>query len=57
MEALDKVKSDLPSDAMIVESNYEGSDIVFYTKNREFFLDNEDVVKKLGLKVKEESGN
>lgn len=52
MEALDKVKSDLPSDAMIVESNYEGSDIVFYTKNREFFLDNEDIVKKLVSKLK-----
>ncbi len=46
-ESLDDLIERLPDDAMISEARYEASDVVFYTKNREFFLDNEDVVRKL----------
>ena len=52
MSALDEVKKELPEDSMISEAKYEGSDIVFYTKNRDFFLDNEDEVRKLVSKLK-----
>jgi len=50
--ALDKVKEELPSDSMISEQRYEGSNIIFYTQNKDFFLDNEKVVKKLVNKLK-----
>ncbi len=42
----------LPDDAMIQDAKYEASDIVFYTKNRDFFLDNEDVVRQIVSKIK-----
>ncbi|MDY6777361.1 MAG: beta-CASP ribonuclease aCPSF1, partial [Candidatus Nanohaloarchaea archaeon] len=52
MAGLDEVQELLPNNADIQEARYEASDIVFYTKNREFFLDNEDVVRQLVSKFK-----
>ncbi|MDY6789542.1 MAG: beta-CASP ribonuclease aCPSF1 [Candidatus Nanohaloarchaea archaeon] len=52
MTGLDEVQEMLPNNAMIQEARYEASDIVFYTQNREFFLDNEEVVRSLVSKLK-----
>jgi len=52
VSGLEDVKEMLPEDSMIQEAKYEASDIVFYTKNRDFFLDNEDTVRRLVSKLK-----
>ena len=52
MTGLDEVTDMLPSRANVQESAYEASDIVFYTKNKDFFLNNEDVIKKIVSKIK-----
>ncbi len=52
MTGLDEVKKMLPDDAGIQEACYEASDIVFYTRNKDFFLDNEDVIKQIVSKLK-----
>ncbi len=39
-------------DADIQEACYEASDIVFYTKNKDFFLDNESIIKEIVSKLK-----
>lgn len=52
MTGLDEVEEMLPSNADIQESRYEASDVVFYTKNKEFFLDNEDTIREIVSKIK-----
>ncbi|MCJ7450377.1 MAG: beta-CASP ribonuclease aCPSF1 [Candidatus Nanohaloarchaeota archaeon QJJ-9] len=52
MSGIEEAKELLPQNAMIQESCYEASDLVFYTKNKEFFLNNEDTVKKMVSKFK-----
>ncbi len=42
----------VPDKADIVESEFEGANIVFYTKNREFFLENGEVIKNIVDAVK-----
>jgi len=45
MEILERVKSLLPS-KVISKMELEGSEIIVYTKDREFFLGHEDIVRK-----------
>ncbi len=52
MKELEELKKEFPEDAMISEACYEGSNIVFYTKNREFFLNNDKVVRELVSKLR-----
>jgi len=49
---LKDLEKNLPRDAQITEINFEGPEIVIYTKNKDFFRENEEFVKKLvsGLK-------
>ncbi len=49
---LEDIKNDLPKDAMISEVLYEGSEIILYTKNKEFFTHSTDLIKKIVGKVK-----
>ncbi len=51
-DSLDDIIEKLPDDARISEARYEASDIVFYTKSRDFFLDNENVVRELVSELK-----
>ncbi len=44
---LEEVKKKLPKTAMITKAYFEGSDIVFYTKNKRFFLEGGEEVKQL----------
>lgn len=45
VKILDEVMKNLPSDADISEAGFEGANIVLYTKNKDFFLDNKGVIK------------
>jgi KH/beta-lactamase-domain protein len=49
---LDIIKEDLPKNAMISDVSYEGSEIILYTKNKEFFNDSTELIKKIVNKVK-----
>ncbi len=40
VKIIDEVTKDLPKDANISEALFEGSNIVLYTKNKEFLLYN-----------------
>lgn len=46
-DALEEVKAKLPETAMITQAVFEGADIVFYTKNKSFFLEGDEKVKQL----------
>jgi KH/beta-lactamase-domain protein len=52
MEELDDVKDFLPPHAGLSELRYEGSDIVIYTDNEKFFLDNSDTVREIVSELK-----
>ena len=52
MKILDEIKELLPKDAMISEVCFEGSEIILYTKNREFFKNSTKAIKKIVEKVK-----
>lgn len=49
---IDTIKEDLPKDAMITDVSYEGSEIILYTKSKEFFNESTDLIKKIVNKVK-----
>jgi len=49
---IDAIKEDLPKNAMISDISYEGSEIILYTKNKEFFNNSTDLIKKIVGKIK-----
>ncbi len=49
---IEEIKSELPKDAKISEVCYEGSEIILYTENKEFFKTSIDLIKKIVGKVK-----
>jgi len=51
MEILEKVKANLPSD-VISRTELEGSEIIVYTKDREFFKAHEDIVRAAVSEIK-----
>jgi len=52
MSVLSEILGKLPKNAGIVNSNYEGANIVLYTKNKEFFKTGGDVIKQIVAEVK-----
>lgn len=52
MNMIDRVKGELPEDSMISEICFEGSEITVYTKNRELFLEREELIKDIARKLK-----
>lgn len=52
MEIIEQIKDGLPSNAMISEICFEGSDIVLYTKNKKIFKERNDFIKSLVSKLK-----
>ena len=52
MNILKEIQQKLPADAKISEVKFEGSEIVMYTKNREFFTNSESAVKELVKEIK-----
>src|SRR3989344_1105529 len=51
-ELLKEVLKNIPDNAEIVESGFEGANIVLYTKNKEFFLEQNNIIKDIVDKVK-----
>lgn len=51
MEILEKVKALLPADA-VTRIELEGSEVIAYTKDREFFRTHEDIVRKVVSQIK-----
>lgn len=49
---LDDIKSELPKDAMISDVSFEGSEIILYTKNKEFFTTSTELIKRIVSRVK-----
>jgi len=52
MEELEDVKEMLPPGSEVNEIRYEASDIIIYTDSKEFFLENDEEIKKLVSKLK-----
>ena len=46
-EILKEILKDIPSNVEISIALFEGANIVLYTKNREFFLDNNGVIRDI----------
>ncbi|HKZ45178.1 MAG TPA: hypothetical protein VJ343_00565 [archaeon] len=51
MEILEKVKNSLPSSA-VSRVELEGSEVIVYTKDREFFLSYDEAVRKIVEELK-----
>src|SRR3989338_2043881 len=49
---LDEITKELPSDANISEAVFEGANIVLYTKNKKFYLDNKELIKQIVDNIK-----
>ena len=49
---LKEVLKDVPESAEISDSGFEGANIVLYTKNKEFFLNNNGTLKEIVDKIK-----
>ena len=47
VDILQEVLKHLPDSAKIAELGFEGANIVLYTKNREFFINNEGIIKQI----------
>ena len=52
MSILKEMQEKLPADAKISEVKFEGSEIVMYTKNKDFFVNSEPSVKELVRELK-----
>jgi uncharacterized protein len=52
LRILEEIKEMLPSDAKISQILFEGANIVLYTKNKEFFLDNGTTIKNIVSTIK-----
>ncbi|MBT3416676.1 beta-CASP ribonuclease aCPSF1 [Candidatus Woesearchaeota archaeon] len=49
---IEQVKDMLPRDADVTNISFEGANIVMYSKNKEFFLDNRGAIKKIVSTIK-----
>ena len=49
---IDEVMKGLPSDSEISEAVFEGSNIVLYTKNKDYFLDPGDSIRNIVHEIK-----
>jgi len=52
LQILKEVLDNIPKSKNISNSGFEGANIVLYTKDREFFLDNEGIIKGIVDKIK-----
>jgi KH/beta-lactamase-domain protein len=49
---IETIKAELPKDAKISDISYEGSEIILYTKNKDFFRSSTGLIKKIVGKIK-----
>jgi uncharacterized protein len=52
MAILEDIKSYLPETAMVSDASYEGSEIILYTKNKDFFKNSIKIIKSIVNRVK-----
>ncbi len=52
MKIIEKIKSELPENAMITDACYEGCEIILYTENKEFFKNCTSLIRQIVDKVK-----
>ncbi len=52
VKIIEEIKDMLPKDSKISDISFEGANIVLYTKNKEFFLDNNGIIKEIVNKIK-----
>ena len=52
IKILEEIKKNLPDNANISEIVYEGSEIILYTKSKEFFRNNIQIIKRIVGKIK-----
>tara|TARA_Y100000310_G_C20641954_1_gene794457 strand:+ start:63 stop:1961 length:1899 start_codon:yes stop_codon:yes gene_type:complete len=52
MKILEDIKKLLPEDANIQTMAFEGANIILYTKNKEFFLNNDGVIREIVSTIK-----
>lgn len=43
---IDEIKESIPKEAKISDISYEGSEIIVYTKNKEFFKTSTDLIRR-----------
>jgi len=51
-EIIEEIKKEIPSKYNITDTYFEGANIILYTKNKEFFLDSKNIIKKVVDKIK-----
>ena len=51
-DLFEKIKTSLPKEAHISDMRYEGSEVVVYTKSKEFFADDGGVVRNLVMELR-----
>ncbi|MBI3190795.1 beta-CASP ribonuclease aCPSF1 [archaeon] len=49
---IDEIKQNIPKEAKISDISYEGSEIILYTKNKEFFKTSTDLIRSIVNKIK-----
>src|SRR3989338_2453855 len=52
MTITDEIKAELPKTAEVSDICYEGSEIIVYTKNKDFFRESTELIKKIVGKIK-----
>lgn len=52
MTVLEEIKSQLPKNAMVSDISYEGSEIIIYTKSKDFLTSSIDLIRKIVGTVK-----
>ncbi len=51
-DVFDEIKDELPEDSLISSAGWEGSEVVLYTKSRDFLLRSDSLIRKLAGKYK-----
>lgn len=51
-EIISKIKDKLPKDSNITDFCFEGANVVVYTRNKDFLLNNSEIIKKLVNEIK-----
>jgi len=52
IQIVEEILSKLPKDAKISEATFEGANIVLYTKNKDFFLNNNGIIREIVNEIK-----
>ncbi len=51
-DIIDEIMKELPSEAKVSDTFFEGANIIVYTTSKDFFLNNSDVIRRVVSKIK-----